>query len=251
MRVRLCEVLGLLALSTVTPAGLQQSDDDQQLTLHAGDARLLSRISYLEARTAMLEAQLSAHDQGDSEDDIWGRSRRLASAGGRTTIVFNMGTDVSLTLICTVMLIVIAVTVSTEKIVHRARRIPDAYLPIVHKLEEEFMVLGAVSFLIVIVEVSANITHDQLLNIEFAHLLLFFAAVALVAFALKQLFSMAKCQAHWDRLERCDKAAVADEVEKQEHEARHLLHQIGRSIVSFFRPFEEFDARENAEHLVM
>ena len=149
------------------------------------------------------------------------------------------------------MLLIIIVTVAVEKLVHCARHIPETYQPILTKLEEEFMIMGAISFIIVIVEVSAGVTHAQLLNIEFAHLLLFFAAINLVAFALKQLVSMGECQAHWDRLERCDKSKACVALEAQDHEPRHLLHQIERSILGFFRPFKEFDAKESAEHLVM
>ena len=209
--------------------------------------RLRDRMHQLEAYASVLESELAASAHGYSLSSSAGR--RLAE--GRWTIVFNMGTDVSIILVSIVMLTIIIVTVAIEKLVHRARHIPLSYRPIVNKLEEEFMILGAVSFLIVIVEVSAGVTHAQLLNIEFAHLLLFFAAINLVGFALKQLVAMAGCQGHWDRLERCDKALMAKALELQDHERRHTIHSFGRAILSFFRPYAEFDAKESAEHLVL
>ena len=68
---------------------------------------------------------------------------------------------------------------------------------------------------------------------------------------LKQLTSMGECQAHWDRLERCNRQELVESLVKQDQESRHLLHRMGRSLYSFFRPFKEFDARESAEHIVL
>ena len=207
--------------------------------------RLRRQVRALEQHVSALEVQLEVGAELDG--------RRLAGGGGgRTTIVFNMGTDVSVGLVSVVMLVIIVVTVAIEKLVHfKDHHLPEAYLPIINKLEEEFMIMGAVSFLVVIVEVSAGVTHAQLLNIEFAHLLLFFAALNLVVFALKQLSSMGQCQEHWNRVEKCNKTAAHVALVLQQQEPRHVIHGIGRAVYSFFRPYAEFDAKESAEHLIM
>jgi hypothetical protein len=233
------------ATATSTRAGMTPTVDHAELT------RLRERMYQLEVYASALETKLAAAEDGSKDGHAASSSAGRRLAEGRWTIVFNMGTDVSIILVSIVMLTIIMVTVAVEKLVHRARHIPSSYRPIVNKLEEEFMILGAVSFLIVIVEVSAGVTHAQLLNIEFAHLLLFFAAINLVGFALKQLVAMAGCQGHWDRLERCDKALMTKALELQDHERQHTIHRFGRAILSFFRPYAEFDAKESAEHLVL
>ena len=120
------------------------------------------------------------------------------------------------------------VTILIEKLVHYSHSIPEQYHPIVHKLEEEFMIMGFVSFLLLIVEFSAGISHDMLLNVEFAHLLLFFGAMSLVAFALRTLVAMSVCQQHWDRLERSDKLKAIEAYDAQVKEPQHAAHEIGR-----------------------
>ena len=37
----------------------------------------------------------------------------------------------------------------------------------------------------------------------------------------------------------------------QEHEAQHAIHEVLRFLKSIVAPFQEFDARESAEHLVI
>ena len=128
-------------------------------------------------------------------------ARRLGGDAAFSTTVFSMGTEVSVVVVSTVMLAIIVLTVAIERVVHLAHGMPEAYQPLVVKLEEEFMIMGAVSFLLVIVEISAGISHDMLLNIEFAHLLLFFAAIALVAIALRTLVSVNACQKHCTKIE--------------------------------------------------
>lgn len=150
--------------------------------MSASDAA--SELDYLQQRVRELEGLLSTSH---------GRSLAGSDKAFRTT-VFSLGTDISLFVVPVVMLSCIALTVAVEKLVHLAHHIPEAYLPLVHKLEEEFMIMGAVSFVLVIIEFSAGISHDLLLNIEFAHLLLFFAAISLVCFALRTLVSTNACQ---------------------------------------------------------
>ena len=177
--------------------------------------------------------------------------RQLGGNSAFSTTVFTMGTEVSLVIMPTVMLIIIVLTVAIEKLVHLSHHVPEAYHPLVQKLEEEFMIMGAVSFLLVIVEFSAGISHDLLLNIEFAHLLLFFAAISLVSFALRTLVSTNECQKHWDRLERSDRLKAYEAFDTQSKEPQHAAHMFGRFLWSILYPFGEFDAKDSAEHLVM
>ena len=93
-------------------------------------------------------------------------ARRLGGDAAFSTTVFSMGTEVSVVVVSTVMLAIIVLTVAIERVVHLAHGMPEAYQPLVVKLEEEFMIMGAVSFLLVIVEISAGISHDMLLNMR-------------------------------------------------------------------------------------
>ena len=218
----------------------------EEAEAHAREAtRLRRRVQELEAELELATAAAVA---------LPGSRRRQLAVGSDAafvTTVFSMGTEVSLFVVSTVMLAIIALTVVVEKLVHWSHQIPEAYTPLVTKLEEEFMIMGFVSFILVVVEVTAGITHDMLLNIEFAHLMLFFAAVSLVVFALRTLTSMGACQQHWDRLERSDRFKAVAAFEAQTHESQHSIHIAQRFVLSIFLPFREFDAKESAEHLIM
>lgn len=136
--------------------------------------------------------------------------RRLGSQGadihdhdGAHATVFMMGTHVWLFLTCLMMLLMVALTLLIEKTVELLHsHVPAAYQSIVHKVLEEFTIMGFVSFVIVLVEGITPISHDLFLNFEWAHLLLFFSSLILAAFGLGNLFLMRAAKRHYDRLEQ-------------------------------------------------
>lgn len=213
-----------------------------------------SELDWLRERVRELEAVVAASTATPDTAAVADAVRRQLLAANEEyykTTVFNMGTEVSMTVVSTVMLVIIFLTVAIEKVVHLSHHLPEAYHPVVQKIEEEFMIMGAVSFVLLIVEFTAGIPNALLLNVEFAHLLLFFAAISLVLFALRTLISTNACQKHWDRIERSDRDKAVEAFDCQSKESFHLAHMIERFLWSTLWPFGESDAKDSAEHLIM
>ena len=223
-------------------------------TVH--ESALQSENEWLRSRIADLEREVAA-TQLSGLDALWPVPNRRALAGQGDGIhehdaahatVFTMGTHVWVFFVCGLTLILIVFTVILERLISLLHDIPDSYQPVVHKVQEEFMLMGAVSFIVVLVEGITPISHDLFLNFEFAHLLLFFAAVLLALFGLNNLLSMRRCKKIWTRLEReKDITGLIARFETQQSSTWYKLTWSARHLFSIWLP----DARNDAEHLVM
>ena len=116
--------------------------------------------------------------------------------------VFTMGTHVWVFFVCLLLIACVVFTILIEKLLHFLHHVPESYKPVVHKVQEEFMIMGVISFLVVIVMAISPISHDVFLNFEVAHLLLFFSAVVLAAYGTSNLLALRRCKRQWNELER-------------------------------------------------
>ena len=139
-------------------------------------AAALLQVGRLQARVEELEAeQLSEHAWGaDFAGTGW--RRRLATQGRdmdkqSTATVFALGTHVWIWVACISLLLMIVITVLVERMISILHhKVPKAYQGIVHKVIEEFTIMGFVSFTIVLLEGATPLSHDLFINLEFAHL---------------------------------------------------------------------------------
>ena len=182
--------------------------------------------------------------------------RRLASQGdaihehdSNHATVFTMGTHVWLFVVCLMLLLMVVISVLVERGIHMLHEnVPKAYQSIVHKVLEEFTIMGVVSFMIVLFEGIWSISHDLFLNFEFAHLLLFFTSIMLAGYGFLNLVLMRKAKKYFDRLEQSDAADVLKRFENflERQGCRTRLHHMMGTY------FNDFDTeRKAAEHIVL
>ena len=65
--------------------------------------------------------------------------------------VFTMGTHVWVFFVCLLLIACVVFTILIEKLLHFLHHVPESYKPVVHKVQEEFMIMGVISFFVVIV----------------------------------------------------------------------------------------------------
>ena len=94
-----------------------------------------------------------------------GHARRLGGGGGTT--LWSMGMNFETNLVCVLFFVCIILALVLEKLHHFAENAPDAYKPAIHKVASELMIMGVISFAIVLVmSTSEAVSHAQLLNFE-------------------------------------------------------------------------------------
>ena len=127
--------------------------------------------------------------------------RRLAGGGGFS--IFEMGTHVWVFLVNGMMLAIIILTIILETLMHKMQHsLPESYQPVVHKVQSELMVMGFISFILVLIVANNDLHLDTFLSIEFAHLLLFLSGLWSALYGLITLISMRSIKTGWDRLEQ-------------------------------------------------
>ena len=136
----------------------------------------------------------------------------VAGATGASPNVFGLGTSFSATGPFTALLLIalIGVSIIFELGLGHMNELPPQYEPIVDKIKDEFLLMGAVSFCITVIQAVAPIGHRELMTFEYAHLLVFFATIALSLKGLANLLGLRACKQLWVNLEFGDNSQLSE-----------------------------------------
>jgi len=146
-------------------------------------------------------------------DEVVGR--RLAGGGGFS--IFEMGTHIWVFLVNGMMLAIIILTIVLEKLMHSMQHsLPESYQPVVHKVQSELMVMGFISFILVLIVANNDLHLDTFLSIEFAHLLLFLSGLWSALYGLFTLISMRSIKRGWDKLEQTSALTIVGALEEDQ-----------------------------------
>ena len=114
-------------------------------------------------------------------------------------------------------------------------------------MQEEFLNMGAISFVIVLIQSISPLSLPLFLNFEFAHLLLFFAAITLAAMGLNNLLTLRRCKHMWTALEHGDNGPIVATYFRRAPRCGYRATRWLRHLLSLWH----HDPRVTAEHLVL
>ena len=107
--------------------------------------------------------------------------------------------------------------------------------------------MGAISFVIVLIQSISPLSLPLFLNFEFAHLLLFFAAITLAAMGLNNLLTLRRCKHMWTALEHGDNGPIVATYFRRAPRGSYRATRWLRHLLSLWH----HDPRVTAEHLVL